>query len=114
MRMSRKPDPVQFFGDDGKPAPDGATSIKGNKLKVAFFFDDAGGPPILIKTGLSAVDVPGARDALAQEVPAWDFDGAVKAARGTWAKALGGVRVSGGTEAQRVIDRKSTRLNSSH
>src|SRR3546814_5860480 len=73
MRMSRKPDRVQFFGDDGKPAPDGATSIKGNKLKVAFFFDDAGGPPILIKTGLSAVDVPGARDALAQEVPAWDF-----------------------------------------
>ena len=103
MRMSRRPDRVQFFGDDGTPAPDGATSIKGNKLKVAFFFDDAGGPPILIKTGLSAVDVKGARDALAQEVPAWDFDGAVKAARGSWAKALGGIRVSGGTEAQRVI-----------
>src|SRR3546814_13700073 len=65
MQMSQRPDRVQFFGDDGKPAPDGAKSIKGNKLKVAFFFDDAGGPPILIKTGLSAVDVQGARDALA-------------------------------------------------
>src|SRR3546814_3644394 len=57
MQMSQRPDRVQFFGDDGKPAPDGAKSIKGNKLKVAFFFDDAGGPPILIKTGLSAVAV---------------------------------------------------------
>src|SRR3546814_6478275 len=59
MQMSQRPDRVQFFGDDGKPAPDGAKSIKGNQLKVAFFFADAGGPPILIKTGLSAVDVPG-------------------------------------------------------
>src|SRR3546814_17363714 len=103
MQMSQRPDRVQFFGDDGKPAPDGAKSIKGNKLKVAFFFDDAGGPPILIKTGLSEVDVQGPRDALAQEVPAWAFDGAVKAARGHWVKALGGVRVAGGAEAPRVI-----------
>jgi len=103
MQLSRKPDRVQFFGDGDTPAPEGATSVKGNSTKVALFFDEAGGEPILIKTGLSAVDITGARDALAAEAPGWDFDGTAKAARGTWAKALGGVRVAGGTEAQRTI-----------
>src|SRR3546814_5084238 len=75
MQLSRKPDRVQFFGDGDKAGADGATSIKGNSTKLALFFDEAGGEPILIKTGLSAVDPKGARDALAAEVPGWDFDG---------------------------------------
>ena len=103
MRLSRKPDRVRFFGDDDRPAPAGAHGVRGNRLKVALFFDDAGGDPILIKTGLSAVDVAGARAALAAEAPGWDFDGARIDARARWAKALGGVRVSGGTAAQRTI-----------
>ncbi|MAW98224.1 MAG: alpha-mannosidase [Sphingomonas sp.] len=103
MALSRKPDRVQFFGDDDQPLPDGATSVKGNKVKAALFFDSAGGEPILIKTGLSAVDVKGARDALAAEAPGWDFDGAVRSARGVWAKHLDRVRVSGGTPDQRTI-----------
>ncbi|MCM8730312.1 GH92 family glycosyl hydrolase [Hephaestia sp. GCM10023244] len=103
MQLSRTPSRVQFFGDDGKPVTDGTTAIRGNKLKVALFFDEAGGAPILIKTGLSAVDVKGARDALAAEAPGWDFDGATSAARAAWAKALGTIRVAGGTEAQRTI-----------
>ncbi len=103
MQLSRKPSRVQFFGDDGVPAASGATGVTGKRLKVALFFDDAGGDPILIKTGLSGVDVKGARDALAAEAPGWDFDRARTAARAIWAKALNLVRVSGGTEAQRTI-----------
>ena len=103
MQLSRQPDRVQFFGDDGTPAADGAMSIEGNRLRAALFFDDAGGEPILVKTGLSAVDVQGARDALAQEVPGWDFDRTANAARNTWSEALSGIRVSGGTEDQRTI-----------
>jgi predicted alpha-1,2-mannosidase len=103
MRLSRKPDRVQFFGDDDAPAAKDATNVAGAKLKVALFFDDAGGDPILIKTGLSGVDVKGARDALAAEIPGWDFDAAHAAARAAWASALNRIRVSGGTEAQRTI-----------
>jgi predicted alpha-1,2-mannosidase len=103
MRLSRKPDRVQFFGDDDAPAAKDATNVAGAKLKVALFFDDAGGDPILIKTGLSGVDVKGARDALAAEIPGWDFDAAHAAARAAWASALNRIRVSGGTEAQRAI-----------
>ena len=103
MQLSRQPDRVQFFGDDGTPAADGAMSIEGNRLRATLFFDDAGGEPILVKTGLSAVDVQGARDALAQEVPGWDFDRTANAARNTWSEALSGIRVTGGTEDQRTI-----------
>jgi predicted alpha-1,2-mannosidase len=103
MRLSRKPDRVQFFGDGDAPAAKDATSVSGSSLKVALFFNDAGGDPILIKTGLSGVDVKGARDALAAEIAGWDFDAVHAAARSAWASALNRVRVSGGTEAQRTI-----------
>lgn len=103
MQLSRRPDRVQFFGDNDTPAARGATGVTGKTLKVAFFFDEAGGEPILIKTGLSAVDIKGARDALAAEAAGWNFDRASKAARKTWKKALGRVRVTGGTQAQRTI-----------
>lgn len=103
MRLSRKPDRVAFFGDEDKPAAKGATAIEGNRLKVAFFFDEAGGDPILIKTGISAVDVAGAKAALAAEAPGWDFDAKATAARRIWSKELDRVRVQGGTPAQRTI-----------
>jgi predicted alpha-1,2-mannosidase len=102
MMLSRKPDRVQFFGDDDAPAPAGTHDLQGKRLKVALFFDDAGAAPIEIKTGISAIDVNGARDALA-EAPGWRFDAARRAAARRWAKMLDGVKVSGGTEAQRAI-----------
>jgi predicted alpha-1,2-mannosidase len=103
MQLSRRPSRVQFFGDDNQPAPEGAKGVTGNKLKAALFFDDAGGDPILIKTGISAIDVAGAKAALAAEASGWDFDGAATAARRAWAKELECVRVEGGTADQRTI-----------
>lgn len=103
MRLSRRPDRVRFFGDGDKPAVAGATSVTGESLKVALFFDDAGAAPILIKTGLSGVDVAGARAALTAEAAGWDFDAARDAARRSWARELDRVRVKGGTAAQRTI-----------
>ncbi|MCD2324352.1 GH92 family glycosyl hydrolase [Sphingomonas sp. IC-56] len=102
MQLSRKPDRVEFFDGD-EPAAKGARSITGKGLKVALFFDEAGGEPILIKTGMSGVSVDGARAALAGEAPGWNFDGAVAAARKVWARELQSVRVKGGTEDQRTI-----------
>jgi predicted alpha-1,2-mannosidase len=102
MQLSRKPDRIQFFGDGDAPAAAGAKSISGHRLKVALFFDDAGAAPIEIRTGISAVDVAGARAALA-EAPGWNFDQAAMAARRVWARQLDAVRVTGGTEAQRTI-----------
>ncbi|WP_429276812.1 GH92 family glycosyl hydrolase [Novosphingobium gossypii] len=102
MELSRKPDRVQFFGDDDAPAEKGAKGVSGHRLKVALFFDDASSAPIEIKTGISAVDVAGARAAL-EEAPGWAFDRVATAARRTWAQQRDAVRVSGGTPAQRTI-----------
>jgi predicted alpha-1,2-mannosidase len=102
MMLSRKPDRVQFFGDDDAFAPAGTTAVEGHRLKVALFFDDAGAAPIDIKTGISAVDQKGARDALG-EVLGWPFDRARRKATKAWSKLLDRVRVSGGTDAQRTI-----------
>jgi predicted alpha-1,2-mannosidase len=103
MQLSRSPSRVQFFGDDNKPAGGNTGAILGNKLKAVLFFDEAGGDPILIKTGISAIDVAGAKAALTAEAPGWDFDRAATAARSAWAKELDCVRVEGGTPAQRTI-----------
>lgn len=103
MQLSRRPDRVQFFGDGDEPAAARARSVTGRSVKVALFFDHAGGEPIQIKTGLSGVDVEGARTALAAEASGWKFDRVRAAAGRTWAMELGSVRVRGGTEAQRTI-----------
>ncbi|PNU02243.1 GH92 family glycosyl hydrolase [Novosphingobium guangzhouense] len=102
MQLSRKPDRIEFFGDDDVPATAGASGVSGHRLKAALFFDDAGAAPIEIKTGISAVDVAGARAAL-DEAPGWAFDRTVTAARRIWAGHLDAVRVTGGTPAQRTI-----------
>lgn len=103
MQLSRRPDRVEFFGDGDKPAAKDAMELKGRTLKVALFFDDAGGEPIMIKTGVSGVDVAGARRALAEEAPGWAFDRTAAAARAAWARELGCVRVKGGTPDQHTI-----------
>ncbi|WP_311267756.1 GH92 family glycosyl hydrolase [Sphingobium sp. WCS2017Hpa-17] len=103
LHLSRKPDRVAFFGDNDTPLPKGAMSAKGQRLKVAFFFDEAGGDPIQIRTGISAVDIVGAKAALSAEAPDWHFDAARAAASAAWKKELSSVTVRGGTPAQRTI-----------
>ena len=103
LQMSRKPDRVQFFADSDRPLPNSARSAKGQRLKIAFFFNEAGGEPIQIRTGISAVDTAGAQGALAGEAPDWNFDGARASAAAAWAKELNAIRVRGGTAEQRTI-----------
>jgi predicted alpha-1,2-mannosidase len=54
-----------------------------------------------IAVGLSLVSPEGALANLAAEVPALDFDAIAAAARDAWTGKLGGVLLSGGTEAER-------------
>jgi predicted alpha-1,2-mannosidase len=102
MQLSRRPDRVQFFRED-QPQAAGTNGVTGKRLKAALFFDNAGTAPILVKTGISAVDLAGAKRALSTEAPDWTFDATRKAAARTWAQALDCIRVEGGTPAQRTI-----------
>lgn len=102
LRLSRPVAEVRFFAND-LPAPAGATGVEGARLKAALMLPDAGLAPVLVKVGLSAVDVAGAIAALDAEVPGWDFGAVRNAARAAWRDRLGAVRVAGGTREQRKI-----------
>jgi predicted alpha-1,2-mannosidase len=64
----------------------------------------AGTGTVVVKVGISAVSVEGARKNLEAEVPGWDFDAVRKEAESAWDKSLGRIEVLGGTpEQQRVF-----------
>jgi predicted alpha-1,2-mannosidase len=67
-------------------------------------FDTRGGEPILLKIGLSLVDLEGARRNLEAELGpfGWDFDAVVRSAREQWNSLLGLIIVEGGTREDRV------------
>ncbi len=103
MQLSRKPDRIVFYGDGDVAQPAGAKGVAGKRVKAVLHYDDAGTAPIVIRTGISAVDVVGARANLAAEARHWDFDRYRADASKRWAPALAAVSVEGGTPAQRTI-----------
>jgi len=103
MQLSRAPSRVTFYGDGDAERPAGARAVAGNRLKAVLHYDDAGAAPLVVRCGISAVDVAGARANLAAEARGWNFDRVRRDARRRWAERLDGVRVSGGTDDQRVV-----------
>ncbi|RZM33337.1 MAG: alpha-mannosidase, partial [Sphingomonas sp.] len=101
MQLSRKPDRIVFYGDGDVAQLADAKGVAGKRVKAVLHYDDAGAAPIVIRTGISAVDVAGARANLAAEARHWDFDRYRAEATKLWAPALAAVSVEGGTPAQR-------------
>ncbi|MET3437003.1 GH92 family glycosyl hydrolase [Sphingomonas sp. 1185] len=101
MQLSKKPSRIQLYGDGDAPA--NGTAVKGNRLKAALFFDELGDAPLLIRCGISAVDVAGAKANLAAEANHWDFERTRKAAVARWWEKNSGIHVEGGTSDQQVI-----------
>lgn len=67
----------------------------------AFDFGRSGGA-LIVKVGISAVSVEGARKNLEAEVAGWDFDAVRRAATETWERELSKIAVEGGTHDERV------------
>jgi predicted alpha-1,2-mannosidase len=70
------------------------------------FFAEFGtrqGEQVLLKAGISFVDVEGARRNLQAEIPGWDFDSVHRAGRALWNEALGKIRVEGASEEEKTI-----------
>jgi predicted alpha-1,2-mannosidase len=67
-------------------------------------FETRAGEAVLVQTGLSLVDLDGARSNLDAELGpfSWDFDAARARARERWNDLLGRVRVEGGAERDKV------------
>jgi predicted alpha-1,2-mannosidase len=72
---------------DNVVQPEGATAAQGKRVEAGLQFSKTDAP-LLIRIGLSPTSIDEARKNLAAEIPGWDFDGMVAAARKTWNDAL--------------------------
>jgi predicted alpha-1,2-mannosidase len=97
-RFSRTFDSATLFHDD-EPRPADDRAVAGENVKGLLRFP---GGTLLVKVGISAVDVDGARRNLDAEIPGWDFDAVRQAARERWNAALGRIEVTGGSDQQRT------------
>jgi predicted alpha-1,2-mannosidase len=80
---------------------DAARRASGKDVRGFLSFEP--GDPVMVKVGISAVDIEGARRNLAQEAPHWNFDRYRENARRAWNDALGKIEIEGGTPEQRTV-----------
>ena len=105
---------VYFVAEFSKPFKevrfaDGQTSTRkvgipasrtGNDVRGVVSFATEEGEQVLLKVGISAVNIEGARLNLEAEIKGWDFDAVRNEAKAAWNSELSQITVSGGTEAE--------------
>ncbi|MCB0653881.1 MAG: GH92 family glycosyl hydrolase [Saprospiraceae bacterium] len=80
----------------------GTTEVTGKVVKAAFKYETKANQAIMVKVGISAVSVDGARKNLEAELPHWDFDAIVRQTKAAWNKELNTLKVEGGTADQKT------------
>jgi len=78
----------------------GLQETSGKNIKAYFRFNASSGAPILVRVGISATSVEGARRNLAMEINRWDFDALRQGGSRLWEAELSKIEVSGGSETQ--------------
>jgi len=79
---------------------EGLREARGRDLKSYFRFDAQRGEPVLVKVGISSVDIDGALKNLRSELNHWDFERVKADANAAWNAELNKIQVTGGTVAQ--------------
>ena len=102
LQVSRPFAAVELYSND-RSLPPGSVAARGVRLKCVLHFPDVHAAPLLVKVGISAVDVEGALRNLQAEIPGWDFDAVHSAARAAWEQELARIRIQAGTDADRRI-----------
>jgi predicted alpha-1,2-mannosidase len=102
MKLSRPFKSVRFYANE-RPLAEGLSEAHGADLKCVLDYGDPGAEPLLVKVGLSAVDVEGALRNLETEAPGWDFDAVHAAARSAWEGELSKAVVTGAGADDRKI-----------
>jgi predicted alpha-1,2-mannosidase len=99
MKLSRPFAHATLYREDA--ALGDATEARGTHLKAALHVDEVASAPLLVKVGLSGVDIDGALRNLEAESPGWDFDATRDAALAEWNRELGRIRIDAGSESTR-------------
>lgn len=84
---------------DGRVS-EGMREARGKEIKAFFRFGTRDGERLLVRVGVSAVDIEGARRNLEAELNTWDFERIRSDASRAWESELSKIQVAGGTEAQ--------------
>lgn len=88
---------------DGNPL-NAATEAQGEDLRAYLRFQPFKlNEELLVKIGISAVSIEGARKNLDEENPGWNFDGVLEACRMAWSRELGKITVSGGSSYDQTV-----------
>jgi len=96
--------PFDSFGiSNGGEKKDGLTNATGKDIKAYFNFRTKAANPVIVKVGISYVDVEGARKNLTAEIPHFDFETIRIRAADSWEKELSKITVEGGSLDDRVI-----------
>ncbi|MEJ5303276.1 MAG: glycoside hydrolase family 92 protein [Bacteroidales bacterium] len=80
----------------------GIKKAEGKNIKGWVEFESNGKEPVLLKVGISAVSIEGARKNLEAEIPGWNFEEIVTAADASWEKELSRITVEGGALTDRI------------
>jgi predicted alpha-1,2-mannosidase len=75
----------------------------GDNIKACFTFPATKGEQILVKVGISAVSIEGARKNLEAEIPGWDFNDISRKAALAWETELKKIEVQGGNDDKKTI-----------
>ena len=95
-----KPFKAVLYSDD---IAQKAKSVTGTNVKAKLEFSTAAKEQVLVKVGISPVDMAGAKKNLIAELPGWNFDGVAAAAKKMWEKQLDGIQISGGSVEQKKV-----------
>ena len=91
---------VYFVARFSKPF----SSVKRDSLpKTAFLFDLKDGDTLLVKVGISAVDIDGARKNLDTELPGWDFEATRQQTSDKWEAQLTKIDIEAGPKVERIF-----------
>jgi len=98
-RLSQPIKSASFYAD-GKVIED-VKEIQGTHVKTSLIFDTSKNKQLLIKVGISGVDVEGALKNMDAEIPDWNFEKVVKAADNNWNEILKTFQVNDPNQANK-------------
>lgn len=99
MQFSQAIDDFGIWDDDKLTEK---TALTGEHVKGFVQFKNPKNRAILVKVGISAVSIEGARKNLETEIPDWNFDGVRAEANNKWNQQLGKVEVTGGSKNEKI------------
>ena len=103
---------INFYAKFSKPftytlLTDSMALDEGGKLlptaKVLLNFNNKAGEEVLVKVGISAVDMEGAKGNVEAEIPEWDFEGVRQQAKKSWNDYLSKIDIETTNEDQKTI-----------